>query len=235
LLFARVDRSLIGLVVDEEKRARLRIAPRRQDLADPIVQIFEDASVLLDDQKHRPLLHADPQIVRERAIEIPVRGLGGEVLGVDAAIELADTDSREAGAATCGSRIVAKKVAIHATLRLLPERVVHAGKYDYQLIPCVCRLARQSRVVGGLSELDMPDDEPTTIPGAVTVRVFHLLHNQISRKVDRIDCRRRPALILEQEIAVALEESAAFLSISKIPGNVASLINEFRWPTNLDD
>ena len=112
---------------------------------------------------------------------------------------------------------------------------MHAGKYDYQLIPCVCRLARQSRVVGGLSELDMPDDEPTTIPGAVTVRVFHLLHNQISRKVDRIDCRRRPALILEQEIAVALEESAAFLSISKIPGNVASLINEFRWPTNLDD
>ena len=95
-------------------------------------------------RKHRPLLHADTKIVRERAIEIPVRSLGGEVLGMDAAIELAYTDPREASATTCGSGIVAEKVAVHATLRLLPERVVHTSKYDYQLIPGIRRLARAS-------------------------------------------------------------------------------------------
>src|ERR1035438_2562183 len=70
-----------------------------------------------------------------------------------------------------------------------------------------------------------PPLRPQSLPqGRVRERTFGVLdlfHYQIGCFIDRLDGRRRPLLILHEEIRIAAKESPALFALAEVPRNVS--------------
>ena len=106
-----------------------------------------------------------------------------------------------------GRRVIAEEIAIETALRLLTQRIMHAGKNDDQLVAGVHGLAGETGVVGGFTELHVTDDKSTPVPRTVAFGVLDLLHDGIGRLIESIDRGLWPAEILSEKLQIPLEKT----------------------------
>jgi hypothetical protein len=170
----RVDRGVVGLVVDQQHR----LADHLRALVDgmllqPFQQVLQRAGVLLDHQDDGHVVLPDLAGVRggRRLVEITQGvGQGDRELPL---IELADPDDllalRLVGMGQPPG-VAADEAFVDPGLGLVAQVVVDARDHHDQAIACIGRLADQSGIVRGLAALDVAHDHAAAAPGTHVVR-----------------------------------------------------------------
>ena len=92
-------------------------------------------------------------------------------------IKRADTDPGEPLAGAGRRRVVAKYIAVQPPLGLLPQHIVHAGKYHDDFVACIGSLVRKSRVIRCFAGLDVTDNKAASVPATIAFGVFDLFHD----------------------------------------------------------
>ena len=116
---SRVDARLVGLIVDHQEWGRSRAPSRLEEVRHPVVEVPEDARVLLHHEQDGFFTYADTHSVGPRRVEVAGRLPAGEEVGKRPAVDLADAD-RPASADRVPRGLVAQEVAIEPHLGLGP-------------------------------------------------------------------------------------------------------------------
>ena len=155
VLLVRVDRCVVGLVVDQQHgHVGDAVFPFGVQLLQPFVQCSERRDVLLDDQDDRLAEVVDLPAALGRCVLVEVLVDVGESCRMR--ISRSETDANIA--AILGIARSADEGLIDALLCLPAQIVVNAGNDDDELVARIGCTCYQTRVVGRLSRLHMADD-----------------------------------------------------------------------------
>ena len=198
----RVDRSVVGFIVDDQHRLFDHLRPLLDRvLLQPFQQVLQRAGVFLDHQNDRHVVLSDLAGVGGGGRLVEITQCVGQRNRKFALIELPHADKFLAlRLVDMGEppSVSADEAFIDTGLCLVAQIVMDARDHHDKAIASVGRLADETRIILCFAALDVSDDHAAATPRTGVVRVAQSIENLVRHFIGCVDDRLWQALQVQQ-------------------------------------
>jgi hypothetical protein len=191
-----IDRSLISLVIDNEKwrishysstvRKRLARAQLR-----PFHEVLKNTNVLLYNKQENLSTGVNLKSTCHLTVKITALVPGGNAVCDHSSIDQTNANRYRIPAATSVLTSIPEEALLKPDLRLNAQTVVYPRKDYNNLVASVCCLRYKADIVPGLSSLNVPNNHTLSPPCARPCRVLKQRQHQVGALVLLVDHKRR--------------------------------------------